>query len=79
MELNIAAESIGNWFSLEDLSQLFKVSNRTWQRYIKNGELGAVWIGGRYMISEESLKRFLSSRTGGSVNRGPKPKRKKKL
>lgn len=47
-------------FSLRDLAERLKVTERTMHNYIKSGKLKGQKIGGRWLISENNLHKFLN-------------------
>lgn len=47
-------------YSLKDLVELLKVTERTLHNYIKSGKLKGQKIGGRWQISEANLQKFLN-------------------
>lgn len=47
-------------FSLTELEEVLGVTHRTLQTYIKDGRLKGVKIGGRWKVSEESLRSFVN-------------------
>lgn len=49
-------------YSLKELEDNLKVSNRTLLRYIKAGKLKAVKIGGKYVVSESNYSDFISGK-----------------
>lgn len=50
------------FYSLKELEDNLKVSNRTLLRYIKSGKLKAVKIGGKYVVSESNYNDFISAK-----------------
>lgn len=46
-------------YTLTELEEIIGVSHRTLLRYVKDGTLQAVKIGGKWRVSEEKLKSFL--------------------
>lgn len=50
-------------YTLPELEKMLTVSNRTLLNYIKDGRLKAVKIGGKWLISEDNLKKFLNGDT----------------
>lgn len=47
-------------YSLTELEGVVGVSHRTLMRYVKDGKLKAVKIGGKWRVSEANLKAFLN-------------------
>lgn len=47
-------------YTLPELEEMLTISNRTLLTYIKEGKLKAVKIGGKWLISEDNLKKFLN-------------------
>lgn len=47
-------------YTLPQLEELLTISNRTLLTYIKEGRLKAVKIGGKWLVSEDNLKKFLN-------------------
>ena len=50
-------------YSVKEFAELLGVTQQTAQKYISDGKLEAPIIGGKRMVSEESIKNFL---TGGN-------------
>ena len=50
-------------YTLPELEKMLTVSNRTLLNYIKDGRLKAVKIGGKWLVSEDNLKKFLNGDT----------------
>lgn len=48
-------------YSVEELTELLQVTQRTIYNYIKGGNLKAVKIGKYWRVTEEALKEFLST------------------
>lgn len=46
-------------YTLEEVMEFLHTSRRTLYRYIKDGKLKAVKIGGRWKVTDEALKDFL--------------------
>lgn len=53
-------------YTVKEVSQLIFVDNNTVRRMIKDGRLDGKRVKGRYMITEESIKRLV---TEGSKNK----------
>lgn len=47
-------------YSLTELEPVIGVSHRTLMRYVRDGKLKAVKIGGKWRVSETNLKAFLN-------------------
>lgn len=47
-------------YSLTDLEPILGVTHRTLQSYIKDGRLKGVKIGGKWKVSEETLRKFIN-------------------
>lgn len=56
-----------NFYSVEDVKAMLKISEGTLYRYIKEGKIPAVKFGRRYRISEETLKAFAEGRGGDPI------------
>lgn len=56
------ANALGNlrMYSLTELEPILGVTHRTLQTYVMSGRLKAVKIGGRWKVSEDVLRRFIS-------------------
>lgn len=52
------------YYSLADIEPVIGVSHRTLLRYIKDGKLKAVKLGGRWKVSAAELERFLQGENG---------------
>lgn len=48
------------FYTLAELEEMLKVTNRTLLTYARSGKLKAVKIGGKWIVSEENLKKFLN-------------------
>lgn len=46
-------------YSVKELKPILKKSEKTIRKYISNGELNALQLGNKYVITEESLKDFI--------------------
>lgn len=46
-------------YELKDIEEMLKVSNKTLLRYIKAGKLIATKIGGKYIVVESNLEKFI--------------------
>lgn len=49
-------------YTLKEVEELLKVSNRTLLNYIKAGKLNAVKIGRKWMVTEENIKKLLDGK-----------------
>jgi predicted site-specific integrase-resolvase len=49
---------------------MLSVTTTTIHNYIKAGSLDARKIGGRWFVSEETIKSFVSGSNGGSAGKG---------
>lgn len=47
-------------YTLSELEPVLGVTHRTLQNYIKAGRLKGVKIGGKWKVTEDELKRFIS-------------------
>ena len=47
-------------YTLTELEPILGVTHRTLQTYIKDGRLKGVKIGGKWKITEETLKKFIN-------------------
>lgn len=47
-------------YTLADLAKFLKVTERTMYNYIKGGKLKGQKIGGKWLISESNLQKFLN-------------------
>lgn len=47
-------------YSLSDLEPILGVTHRTLLRYVTEGKLKAVKIGGRWKVSQDNLKAFIN-------------------
>lgn len=47
-------------YTLTELEAILGVTHRTLQEYIKNGKLKGVKIGGKWRVTEETVRRFIS-------------------
>ena len=46
-------------YTLEEVMDFLHTTRRTLYRYIKDGKLKAVKVGGRWKVTDEALKDFL--------------------
>ena len=49
------------YYTASELSVILKTHKRSIQRYIKDGKLKAMFVGGKYIVSETDLKTFLAN------------------
>ena len=54
-------------YILEDLEKVLKVGRRTIREYVKSGELRAIKVGKRYLVTERQLTQFLDERETTNV------------
>lgn len=47
-------------YTLSEIEPILGVTHRTLQSYIKDGRLKGVKIGGKWKVSEETLKKFIN-------------------
>jgi excisionase family DNA binding protein len=52
------ATPIGVLYTTEEVAQLMRTTRRTVQRWIREGKLKAVEVGGRYRVRQEVLVAF---------------------
>lgn len=50
-------------YTLEEISDLIKITRRTLYDYVKTGKLKAVKIGRTWRVTEKQLEEFLSTGT----------------
>ncbi len=50
-------------YTLSELEPILGVTHRTLQSYIKSGRLKGVKIGGKWKVSEETLRKFINGET----------------
>lgn len=50
-------------YTLAEIEPILGVSHRTLLQYVKDGKINVVKIGGKWKISEENLKKFISGRS----------------
>lgn len=51
------------YYTAVEVGQMLKTHKRSIQRYIKDGKLKAIFVGGKYIVSEADLKAFLEANT----------------
>ncbi len=49
-------------YTTEEVAQQLRVDARTVRKWIRNGELAAIDVGGEYRIRESSLQEFIRKR-----------------
>lgn len=49
------------YYTASEISVILKTHKRSIQRYIKDGKLKAMFVGGKYIVSETDLKAFLDA------------------
>lgn len=49
-------------YNIGEISELLQTTRRTIYRYIKDGKLQAIKIGGQWKVTEQALKDFLNLR-----------------
>lgn len=47
-------------YTLTELEPILGVTHRTLQNYVKSGKLKAVRIGGKWKVSEDTLRKFIN-------------------
>ncbi|OQC00072.1 MAG: Helix-turn-helix domain protein [Firmicutes bacterium ADurb.Bin099] len=52
-----------NLYNIKELSEKLKVTPLTLRRYIKTGKLSGKKLGGKYMVTEESLRKYFEDGT----------------
>ena len=52
-------DTVGS-YKLTELEPILGVTHRTLQTYIKDGRLKGVKIGGKWKVSEETLRKFIN-------------------
>lgn len=50
------------FYTLKEIEDNLKISNRTLRRYIESGKLEAVKVGGKYLVSEENYNKLISGK-----------------
>lgn len=50
------------FYTLKEIEDNLRISNRTLRRYIENGKLEAVKVGGKYLVSEENYNKLISGK-----------------
>lgn len=59
-EANAAKLDTIRLYTLTELEPILGVTHRTLQSYIKGGRLKGVKIGGKWKVSEETLRKFIN-------------------
>ena len=59
-EANAANLDTIRLYTLTELEPILGVTHRTLQSYIKDGRLKGVKIGGKWKVSEETLRKFIN-------------------
>ena len=59
-EANAAKLDTIRLYTLTELEPILGVTHRTLQSYIKDGRLKGVKIGGKWKVSEETLRKFIN-------------------
>ncbi|WP_196064655.1 helix-turn-helix domain-containing protein [Bacillus pseudomycoides] len=57
-----------DFYTVKDLIEMFSVSERTVRRWIADGKLASIKIGGQVRITKDGLDKFINSNTGGRDN-----------
>lgn len=60
VESNAAKLDAIRLYTLTELEPILGVTHRTLQSYIKDGRLKGVKIGGKWKVSEETLRKFIN-------------------
>ena len=63
----MADDTPGEWLTVQDVAELFKVNEETVRRWIRGGELAVLNLGGGragYRIRRDELDRFIRERYG---------------
>ncbi len=63
----MADHTPGEWLTVQDVAELFKVNEETVRRWIRGGELAVLDLGGPragYRIRRDELDRFIRERYG---------------
>lgn len=47
------------FYTLQEVSEMFKITDKTVRNWIRNGELDAIVVGKTYRIPEESIKTLI--------------------
>ena len=53
-----------NFWSVECLAQELRLHSNTVRKYVNNGKLDAVLLGGQYWIPQVSVDRYIEEQTG---------------
>jgi excisionase family DNA binding protein len=49
-------------YTVQQVSELLKLSTKTIKRYIHDGKLKASWFGNRWRIKQKEITRFIDER-----------------
>lgn len=61
------------WYTVEQIAEMFQVSEETVRRWVRNGEIPALALGGRkagYRIRKSDVDTFVAGRYGVQKNSG---------
>lgn len=47
------------FYTPQEVSEMFKITDKTVRNWIRNGELDAIVVGKTYRIPEESIKKLI--------------------
>ena len=50
------------YYDIPELKKILKVCKRTLYNWIRSGKIKAHKVGGRYLISDEELQKFIESK-----------------
>lgn len=56
------------FYTVKDIIEMLSVSERTVRRWIADGKLESIKIGGQIRITNDGLNKFINSNTGGNEN-----------
>ncbi|QCX97447.1 DNA-binding protein (plasmid) [Bacillus cereus ATCC 14579] len=56
------------FYTVKDIIEMLSVSERTVRRWIADGKLESIKIGGQVRITNDGLNKFINSNTGGNEN-----------
>jgi|TARA_Y100000310_G_scaffold112590_1_gene111083 excisionase family DNA binding protein len=56
-----------SFYYLNEVAAEFQVNERTVRRWIKDGKLDAMKLGGRWLIAESDIKEFIKQHTSSTV------------
>jgi len=57
-------------FTVEEVSEILKVTTLTLRRYLRSGELKGSKIGGQWRISQEQINDFLDKNSNEHMTKG---------